>query len=521
VSLDGNGAPVGTPLTIQEYGFSKDTVSALSYAVNPAGTGVVGFQRHINGGGTSVMVFSVPQGGPATNISPTGASGEPNGQLDVAINSSDAVFATWLASTSSGTVVEGALLGGSPPGAAKSLTPSQSFGSEEPGLAALIDGGGNGTAVFALYDIDSIHRVFTSRLNAGAGGGTVVGPAVISGVGNEFSQFLPGGAALESDGSILVAWSREIQDSFITKLSPTGTVGAPVELTPGALQGWSPVLGLDPAGDGVVMLESGGGTVYSLEGAPIAANGVPTGSLVMLAQTDSANRFDEASGSVAASTSGNAAVAWTVPDQELQSSEVRGSIRDGIAPAVSLSVPATAQAGAAVVMAAPGEDANPITYAWSFGDGSTGTGSVVSHAFTAAGIYTVSVTATDSAGNSTSRQASIQVLAPAPASGGGGSTPGAGGSGSAVMVRPQTKILKAPPKQTRERSVEVRFVSSQAGSSFECGLDAAGWKPCRSPLKLKGLAPGAHRLKVRATNSSGIVEAEGPVVRFQVLKPKR
>jgi PKD repeat protein len=44
-------------------------------------------------------------------------------------------------------------------------------------------------------------------------------------------------------------------------------------------------------------------------------------------------------------------------------------------------------------------DGGPITGSWDFGDGGTGSGSVVSHTFTAAGTYTVTLTVTDVCGN--------------------------------------------------------------------------------------------------------------------------
>jgi hypothetical protein len=516
VHLDGNGAPIGAPLTVQEYGFSGNTVSGLSYAVNSAGTAVVGFEHITGPEAGSVMAFSVSSSGSITDISPAGETEVLNGELGIAINSSGAVFATWTASTISGTIVEGALLGGASPGTARNLAPSQNFGSEEPGLQALIDGDGNGTAVFALYDIGSVHRVFASRLNAD---GIIAGPVTISGISNEYGEFLAGGAAVEPDGSILVAWSREFE-SWITKLSPTGTVGQAEELTPGAVRGWSPHLGLDPAGDGVVMLESANEakTVYWLNEVPIAASGVPNGPLARLAEAG--HSFENESGRVAVSESGNAAVAWTSVEEELQATEVRGSLRDGIAPALSLSVPPKAQAGQATVMAASGVDASPIAYAWGFGDGSSGSEAIVSHAYGAPGTYTVTVTATDSAGNETSKQATVEVVAPSSSGSGSGAPSGGGGSqGPAPLARPQTMVLKAPPKQTRAKTVEVKFVASQAGSSFECALDAGGWKPCHSPLMLKNLKPGAATLKLRATSPSGMVEAGGPVLKFRVLKP--
>jgi len=52
-----------------------------------------------------------------------------------------------------------------------------------------------------------------------------------------------------------------------------------------------------------------------------------------------------------------------------------------------------------------------VTYQWSFGDGTTGNGAMVSHTYTTVGMYTISVTATNSLGNQTS-QTFISVESP-------------------------------------------------------------------------------------------------------------
>jgi PKD repeat protein len=55
------------------------------------------------------------------------------------------------------------------------------------------------------------------------------------------------------------------------------------------------------------------------------------------------------------------------------------------------------------------------TYSWDFGDGSTGTGRITNHTFTAARTYTVTLTVTDPAGTSASLARSVVVAAvPAP-----------------------------------------------------------------------------------------------------------
>ncbi len=51
---------------------------------------------------------------------------------------------------------------------------------------------------------------------------------------------------------------------------------------------------------------------------------------------------------------------------------------------------------------------------WQFGDGNTGSGDATSHTFAAAGTYSVTVTATDAAGNASTTSGTIEI-APAPA----------------------------------------------------------------------------------------------------------
>jgi len=52
-----------------------------------------------------------------------------------------------------------------------------------------------------------------------------------------------------------------------------------------------------------------------------------------------------------------------------------------------------------------------MTYQWNFGDGSTGSGANVTHTYSAAGTYTVSLTVQDSAGASASSSTTLSILA--------------------------------------------------------------------------------------------------------------
>src|SRR5262249_13334231 len=54
-------------------------------------------------------------------------------------------------------------------------------------------------------------------------------------------------------------------------------------------------------------------------------------------------------------------------------------------------------------------------------------------------------------------------------------------------------------------SATFRFTSSEAGSTFECRVDAGSWVACSSPAVLS-LTPGRHTFEVRATDPGGTVD---------------
>jgi PKD repeat protein len=92
-----------------------------------------------------------------------------------------------------------------------------------------------------------------------------------------------------------------------------------------------------------------------------------------------------------------------------------------VAPTVVLNDPPTGTVGTAVSFAASAADISPadqaagFSYAWNFGDGGTATGADPTHTFSAAGSFTVTVTATDEYGKSGTASGTIII--------GGSSTP--------------------------------------------------------------------------------------------------
>ena len=121
-------------------------------------------------------------------------------------------------------------------------------------------------------------------------------------------------------------------------------------------------------------------------------------------------------------------------------------------PVVTSSI-ATSTPGKAVSFTAAATDPGQLalTYAWDFGDGTTGTGASVSHAFATAGIYNVKVVATNSKNLSATSTSAYTVMQPvsnalvAGCSGAGCSTTGTSTyAGSGVGVWQYTNSASAP-----------------------------------------------------------------------------
>lgn len=70
---------------------------------------------------------------------------------------------------------------------------------------------------------------------------------------------------------------------------------------------------------------------------------------------------------------------------------------------------------------------------------------------------------------------------------------------------PQTGAIKGPTQVRKGASARFTFTSSVSGSTFQCKLDSAAFKSCKSPYALATtkLAKGKHTLKVRAVQPTG------------------
>jgi len=82
---------------------------------------------------------------------------------------------------------------------------------------------------------------------------------------------------------------------------------------------------------------------------------------------------------------------------------------------------------------------------------------------------------------------------------------------------PRTRMLKQSRRVEKGQAAHFAFTSNEAGSSFQCSLDHAKFKPCKSPKKYRPSRPGTHLFRVRAIDRAGNVDHTPVRRRFEVL----
>ncbi len=86
---------------------------------------------------------------------------------------------------------------------------------------------------------------------------------------------------------------------------------------------------------------------------------------------------------------------------------------------------------------------------------------------------------------------------------------------------PLTRITMAPGAKTRKRKAVLRFADvseDPPGTTFQCRVGEAKWKPCSSPLRLPHLRLRRYVVRIRATDLAGNVEPKGVRRSFKVVR---
>ncbi len=89
---------------------------------------------------------------------------------------------------------------------------------------------------------------------------------------------------------------------------------------------------------------------------------------------------------------------------------------------------------------------------------------------------------------------------------------------SAPESPPDTTITSGPTGTITSGKAHFTFVSSEAGSTFQCRLDSASWSGCSSPNSYNHLSQGTHTFYVRAQNRAGTVDPSSASRAFTVGK---
>jgi hypothetical protein len=90
---------------------------------------------------------------------------------------------------------------------------------------------------------------------------------------------------------------------------------------------------------------------------------------------------------------------------------------------------------------------------------------------------------------------------------------------------PDTRIVQAKKHKKLKAGphgflLRVAFTSTEAGSTFQCRLDAGKFAPCSSPFQ-KRLAAGMHRFEVRAVDAAGNIDPTPAHESFRVAAPRK
>jgi PKD domain len=265
-------------------------------------------------------------------------------------------------------------------------------------------------------------------------------------------------------GSAVVGWRASDSNGVHSQMATRTFTGNGAD-APSAVQLFG-----DPAantGEGQVWVDQAGDTLLTWTDAPTSGKLVsfaafrPSGGAFGQSLPASDGTGDAVGLSGGIDDTGDGIVGWLQSQGTAHTVHARGF--DVTPPQLTtVSAPASARAGTPTAFAAQASDVwGPVSFSWSFGDG-TAVGASPSHTFLTAGPHAVTVTATDSAGNASSRNGTVFVTA-APG-GNANSRP------TLMKVRQSHAVFRVGTKPTAIAAATKR---PPIGTTFRFSLDRA------------------------------------------------
>jgi PKD repeat protein len=241
-----------------------------------------------------------------------------------------------------------------------------------------------------------------------AGGGTVAqGPTVLD-FGSRADDVNSPSVGI-GGGQVVASWSQADQNGayhpMVRAYANNGAASpGPVEPVPGAPSSFGPRVAVSNGGTALIAFEGFPDNTNRLPYLAVRPPAGPPGAAIAAGPASSYGSGVALGGSA----SGDGLLAYTTGDVTAIGVRARGW--DATAPQLSnVSIPGTATTGTPVAFGAQASDVwGPLSFGWDFGDG-TDSGPSPSHTFTTAGARSVTVTATDAAGNSSSQSGTVGV----------------------------------------------------------------------------------------------------------------
>lgn len=484
-----------TAITVSQSGQNANDPDV---AMDANGSATVVWKR-FDGNNFVIQASSRPPSGiweTPTTISVAGADAS---NPHIAADSAGNLVATWKRFNGANNVVEVARRNVGSAWSAPQVLSATGQSANGPQVAV----GPSGTAAITWFRSDG-----TSSVVEAAKGSTTSGfgaPQALSATGQDAVNAR---VAIDGAGNAVVVWRRYNGTRDVVQAStspPGGPWGAAETISQPAQDANSPDVAMDAAGKTLI-------TWVRREGADdiaVASLRLP-GGVWSVAQPLSGAGQSAVGPTATLSSNGTAVVVWTRSDGS--NTVVQAGVRPSEGPAFTgLVVPSSAPAKSPISMSVQSV-AGPFPLAglprWTFGDGRVALGLNVTHAYSAAGDFTVTVSQADTAGNQVSVPRRIKIV------------------GGAVVVPLRISGARATPKVfqgvracatrarksrvpcattvafTANRSVAVRLVLTRTDSGKSAGTITVRARRGLNRVKLPGaigrrpLLPGRYLVSI-------------------------
>jgi hypothetical protein len=357
ITLGYRATPTGPFAFSQKLGVGSTPARDPHIALNDAGSAVV-IYRVSNTIWSSRLSAAVPSFGPADAVNAGIAGGTGPGDLSVAIDQSGNILVGFTLTETVGTSKAVGTAWRPPTGDWVAQWPLSPLGALTTFTASntsiVVNRAGTAILAWRQQGATPLDNIISARVGASTTGAWAGIEAV-----NDVGAFPPY-PAIGDDGTVVVAWEADV--------AAGQRVGRARVRTPAGA--WGDTRALDT---------------------PHLADSEP------LVSTDGHGHF----------------ATVTAPDAG-GLKQVLLSFLDMVAPAITpVALAGTAQVGDPLAMSVTASDqwSTIPAVAWTFGDGTAGSGLAVAHAYASAGTYTANITVTDAAGNSASRQIAVTISA--------------------------------------------------------------------------------------------------------------